>query len=66
MQFLNCIQIPCPRGYHCKTGSTKPTKCPPLMTCPEKSEVPSDNYAGMVLDLAMFVGLWVVWMLYRW
>ncbi|DBA93405.1 TPA: hypothetical protein ACH3X2_003675 [Trebouxia sp. C0005] len=59
-------QIPCPRGYYCKTGSTKPTKCPPLMTCPEKSEVPSDNYAGMVLDLAMFVGLWVVWMLYRW
>ena len=60
------LQIVCPKGHYCKTGSTKPTKCPPLMTCPERSEVPSDNYAGMVLDLLMFLVLWIVWMLYRW
>lgn len=36
------------------------------MTCAERSEVPSDNYSGLVLDLLMFVGLWIVWMLYRW
>lgn len=60
------MQMPCPEGHYCKRGSTKPTRCPPLMTCPEQSEVPSDNYAGLVLDLAMFAFLWVVWMLYRW
>ena len=60
------LQVVCPKGHYCKRGSTSPTRCPPLMTCEERSEVPSDNYSGLVLDLLMFDELWLVSMLYRW
>ena len=60
------LQVVCPKGHYCKRGSTSPTRCPPLMTCEERSEVPSDNYSGLVLDLLMFDELWLVSMWYRW
>ncbi|CAB9505209.1 Putative white-brown complex homolog protein 30 [Seminavis robusta] len=46
-------QLDCPEGHYCLMGSTEPTKCNSLHTCPEKSVLYHNNLeSGLVMLVA--------------
>ncbi|KAK9815422.1 hypothetical protein WJX72_003407 [[Myrmecia] bisecta] len=60
------FQFPCPEGYYCKRGSSSMQRCPPLMKCGARAEIPDENYSGVIMDACLFLGLWLLWHLSRW
>lgn len=53
--------LPCPRGYFCRQGSTKPERCPPGAVCLSRTEVPIGNFGGVTADAALLGLLGVLW-----
>ncbi|KAK9813958.1 hypothetical protein WJX73_006860 [Symbiochloris irregularis] len=59
-------RLPCPEGYFCRRGSESYQRCPPLMKCPQYTEVPDENHAGFTMDACLFFGLWLLWQVSTW
>lgn len=67
--FICGMQV-CPRGHYCKKGSSQPRRCPPLVACPEGTEVPdrgfSQHVAAAVMVCALMACLVALWQGMAW
>lgn len=46
-------------------GATEPERCPLGVACPPRTEIPSNDFSGVMIDMLLFGVLWAVWRL-RW